>query len=123
MSRSHPLRTLTPIALSIAAVMHFTPAEAATACAIQRSASNAIVITSGCMADAAFKTMLTGAITRTMAQLDTPAARGGSASAVAELEPTAQDKLRTINYLNRTAADLRNQAKGTGGVHYYGQDD
>ncbi|CAN5196475.1 hypothetical protein BH09PSE6_BH09PSE6_05620 [soil metagenome] len=125
MSSFHSLRTLTLIALSVAAVTQFTPAEAATACAIQRSASNALVITSGCMADAGFKSMLSTALVRTMAQLDAPAARG-SASAqvpVAAVESTAQDKLRTINYLNRTAADLRAQQRNTGGVHYYGQDD
>jgi hypothetical protein len=41
---------------------------------------------------------------------------------MAEVEPTAQDRLRTLMYLNRTEAQMRSEAR-SGGAHYYGEDE
>ncbi len=99
------------------------PADAA--CSVASEASNALVISTapGCLSSPRFKAAVAQWIKRGMAQLQ---GQSGAAAAgrvaYAELEPSPQDRLRTLLYLSRIEAQMRNQARG-GGMHYYGQQD
>lgn len=111
--------------LALVAALGSIALPAGAACGVASEASNALVISTapGCLSNAQFKAAVAQSIKLGLAQLQgQPGAAVAGRVAYAQLEPSPQDRLRTLLYLSRIEAQMRNQARG-GGMRYYGQQD